>query len=163
MSDSMKIGIIGCGAISNAYFNGAKECKNLSIKSCADIFHDAAVKKAEEHETQAVSVDELLADPEIELIVNLTIPRAHVEVGLQIINAGKHAYSEKPFAVSVEEGKALIDAAEAKNLRLGCAPDTFLGGGVQTSRKVIDDGWIGEPLSGTATMMCHGHESWHPM
>ncbi|MBN4074060.1 Gfo/Idh/MocA family oxidoreductase [bacterium AH-315-E10] len=161
MSEQMKIGIIGCGGISAAYFNGANECHNLTIKSCADLFHDAAVAKADEFGCEAVSVDEMLADPEIEMVINLTVPRAHVEVGLKIIEAGKHSYAEKPFAVTVDEGKTLIAAAAAKNLRLGCAPDTFLGGGIQTSRKVIDDGWIGRPLSGTAFMLGHGHESWH--
>jgi len=162
MSDQMRIGIIGCGNISAAYFGGAAKCNNLTIKSCADLSREAATSRAAEYGWEAVSVDELLGDPEIELVINLTNPGSHVEVGLQIVSSGKHAYSEKPLGVDVEEGRSLIEAAKAANVRVGYAPDTFLGGGAQTSRKIIDDDWIGRPLSGTANMMGHGHESWHP-
>ena len=158
----MKIGIIGCGTISGAYFNGAQKTDILEIKACADIRLDAAQRQAERHNCQAYTVDELLADDEIELVVNLTIPRAHVEVGLQVLEAGKHVYSEKPLGVDTESGKLLIDTAAEKGLRVGSAPDTFLGAGIQTSRQALDAGKIGRPIAGTAFMCGHGHESWHP-
>ncbi|MGF1657640.1 MAG: Gfo/Idh/MocA family protein [Verrucomicrobiales bacterium] len=156
------IGIIGCGNISGAYFHGAKHATNLTLKACADLYPAVALARAEEHGVQAMTVDELLADPEISLVVNLTIPAAHVDVGLRILEAGKHVYAEKPLATDLQSGRVLIDTAQERGLRVGSAPDTFLFKGAQTSRKLIDDGWIGEPLSGTAFMKCHGHENWHP-
>jgi predicted dehydrogenase len=110
----------------------------------------------------ATTVDELLADPSVEIVVNLTVPKAHVAVGLQAVAAGKHVHSEKPLGIAVAEAKALIDAARAKGVRVGCAPDTFLGGAHQTCRKLIDAGAIGRPIAGTAFFMCPGHERWHP-
>lgn len=162
MQNKMKIGIIGCGSISGAYFGGAQKTDALEVKSCADIRMEAAQNAAERYGCQAVTVDDLLADPEIELVVNLTVPRAHVEVGLQALEAGKHVYSEKPLGVSFEEGQKLIQLAAEKGLRVGCAPDTFLGAGGQTARKAMDEGAIGKPIAGTAFMCGHGHESWHP-
>ena len=158
----MKIGIIGCGTISSAYFEGARKTDILEIKACADLRTEAAQAQAERYNSHALTVDELLADPEIELVVNLTIPRAHVEVGLQVLEAGKHVYSEKPLGVDVESGKQLIATAAEKGLRVGSAPDTFLGAGIQTSRQTLDAGKIGRPIAGTAFMCGHGHESWHP-
>ena len=158
----MKIGIIGCGTISGAYFEGARKTDILEIKACADLRMAAAHAQAEKYNSHACSVDELLADPEIELVVNLTIPRAHVEVGLQVLAAGKHVYSEKPLGVDTESGKRLITTAAEKGLRVGSAPDTFLGAGIQTSRQALDAGKIGRPIAGTAFMCGHGHESWHP-
>ena len=158
----MKIGIIGCGTISSAYFEGARKTDILDIKACADIRMEAAQAQAEKYNCHACTVDELLADAEIELVVNLTIPRAHVEVGLQVLEAGKHVYSEKPLGVDIESGKQLITTAAEKGLRTGSAPDTFLGAGIQTSRQALDAGKIGSPIAGTAFMCGHGHESWHP-
>ncbi|MDE0014592.1 MAG: Gfo/Idh/MocA family oxidoreductase [Candidatus Poribacteria bacterium] len=129
----MKIGIIGCGTISGAYFEGARRTDILEIKACADLRMEAAQTQAKRYNAYACSVDELLADPEIELVVNLTIPRAHVEVGLQVLTSGKHVYSEKPLGVNTESGKELIETAAEKGLRVGSAPDTFLGAGIQTS------------------------------
>ena len=140
MQEKMKIGIIGCGNISGAYFGGAQKTEALEIKSCADIRMEAAQNAAERYGCQAVTVDELLADPEIKLVVNLTVPRAHVEVGLQVLEAGKHVYSEKPLGVSFEEGQKLIQLASEKGLRVGCAPDTVLGAGGQTARQAMDEG-----------------------
>jgi predicted dehydrogenase len=111
---------------------------------------------------KACSTEELLADPSIEIVINLTIPRAHAAVALAALNAGKHVYGEKPLAVNRADGKRIMDLARKKKLRVGSAPDTFLGGGIQTCRKLIDDGWIGKPIAATAFMTCHGHESWHP-
>jgi predicted dehydrogenase len=162
VADKMKIGIIGCGSISHAYFGGAPRTDVLEIKSCADIRMDAAKSTADRYGCQAVTVDEILADPEIELVINLTIPRAHVEVGLRALEAGKHIYGEKPLGVSTEEASQLIQLASKKGLRVGSAPDTFMGAGGQTARKALDEGAIGRPIAGTAFMCCHGHESWHP-
>ena len=158
----MHIGVIGCGKISDAYFHGAKEASNLRVKACADLNMDVARAKAEQHGCEAVSVDALLADPEIELVVNLTIPAAHVSVGVQVLEAGKHVYAEKPLATTLEEAGQLMKAAEKAGKRVGSAPDTFLFGYAQTSRKLIDDGWIGQPTSGTAFMRGFGVETWHP-
>ena len=158
-----KIGIIGCGNISRAYFQGCGFFPNLEIAACADLNLALAQEKANEWNVpRSCSVEELLADPEIELVVNLTIPAAHASVDLQILEAGKHPYSEKPFAVEREDGLKVLALAKEKNLRTGCAPDTFLGGGIQTCIKLVDDGWIGTPVAATAFMMCAGHESWHP-
>jgi len=162
MQEKMKIGIIGCGNISGAYFGGAQKTDVLEIKSCADIRMDAAKNAAKRTGCQAVTVDELLADPEIELVVNLTIPKAHVEVGMKVLEAGKHVYSEKPMGVSVGEAQKMVQLAAKKGLRIGGAPDTFLGAGGQTARKTLDEGAIGRPVAGTAFMCGHGHESWHP-
>jgi predicted dehydrogenase len=162
MSDKVKVGVIGCGAISNAYFKGMKAFGILEPVACADINMEAAKAKAEEYEIKAVTVDELLADPEIEIVLNLTIPAAHAEVSLKILEAGKHVHCEKPLAVNREDGKKVIETAKAKGLMVGCAPDTFLGAGHQTSRKLIEDGWVGKPIAGTAFMMGHGPEGWHP-
>ena len=107
-------------------------------------------------------MDDLLADPGIEIILNLTIPIAHAKVAFAALEAGKSVYNEKPIAITREDGKKMLDTAKAKGLRVGCAPDTFLGGGIQTCVKLINDGWIGDPIAATAFMACHGHESWHP-
>ena len=111
---------------------------------------------------QAMTVDALLADPGIDIVVNLTIPQAHFEVSMKAVEAGKSVHSEKPITLTREEGKQLLAAAEAKGVLVGNAPDTFMGGGIQTCRKLIDDGWIGKPIGVQAFMLCHGHESWHP-
>jgi predicted dehydrogenase len=158
----MKIGIIGCGTISSAYFEGARKTDILKIKACADLRMEAAQAQAEKYNCHACTVDELLADSEIELVVNLTIPRAHVDVGLQVLEAGKHVYSEKPLGVDVESGRQLIETAAEKGLRVGSAPDTFLGAGIQTSRQALDAGKIGRPIAGSAFMCGHGPEGWHP-
>jgi predicted dehydrogenase len=162
MAEKMKIGIIGCGNICGAYFGGAQKTKVLEVKSCADIKMEAAKAAAKKYGCQAVTVDELLADPEIELVVNLTIPRAHAEVSSRVLEAGKHSYSEKPMGVNTEEAQKLVKLASEKNLRIGGAPDTFLGAGGQTARKTLDEGAIGRPVAGTAFMCGHGPEGWHP-
>jgi predicted dehydrogenase len=159
-----RVGIIGCGAISNAYFKHlAPFAKFAKITACADLDLDRARAKAAEHGVgKACSAAELLADPDIEAVLNLTIPAAHASVNLQALRAGKHAYCEKPFSLNYKEGVEVLAEAEARKLRVGCAPDTVLGGGIQTCRKLIDEGVIGQPIAATANMLCHGHESWHP-
>jgi predicted dehydrogenase len=134
----------------------------MVIKSCADLDESRAKARGLEFGVAASSVDALLADPEIEIVLNLTIPQAHVPIGLDAIRHGKHVYAEKPLAIEAAEGRRLMDAAAAAQRLVGSAPDTFLGGAHQTARRLIDDGAIGKPLSGTAFMMNHGHEHWHP-
>lgn len=158
-----KIGIIGCGNISGAYFSAGQTFKNLEIAACADLDLARAKAKAEEFKIEkACTVKELLADPEIKIVVNLTIPKAHVDVALASLSAGKHVYGEKPLAVTRKDGARILALAKAKKLRVGSAPDTFFGGGIQTCRKLIDDGWIGKPVAASAFVMSPGHEGWHP-
>lgn len=156
------IGIIGCGNISGIYLKAEKNFDNLRIVACADLDMERARARAAEHDIKAYTVDELLADPAIEIVVNLTIPGAHATVARQALQAGKATYSEKPFALNRADGETLLREARQRQLYIGCAPDTFLGGGLQTCRKLVDDGVIGEPVAATAFMMSHGHEHWHP-
>ena len=160
--ETLNVGIIGTGNIAPAYLRGCRPFDVIEIRACADILMDRARAFADEHGLAACSVDELLADDGIDIVINLTIPAAHAQVSLQIIAAGKHAYSEKPLALNRADGEKIIQAAAAKGVRMGCAPDTFLGGGGQTARKVIDDGLIGRPIAATAFFLSHGPESWHP-
>jgi predicted dehydrogenase len=158
-----KIGIVGCGNISDIYFQAGKTFEILDIVACADLIPERAKAKAEQHGIpKACTVEELLADPEIKIVVNLTIPKAHFEVAMAAVNSGKCVHNEKPLTITREEGRELLEKAEEKGVLVGCAPDTFMGAGIQTCRKLIDDGWIGKPVAATAFMMCHGHESWHP-
>jgi predicted dehydrogenase len=158
-----KMGVIGCGNISGVYLQSGQRFNNLEVVACADLDVERAKAKAAEFKIpRACSVKELLSIPEIEIVVNLTIPKTHAEVAIATLEAGKHTYGEKPLAVTREEGQKVLQVAKSKNLRVGCAPDTLLGGGIQSCRMLIDDGWIGEPIGATAFMTCHGHESWHP-
>jgi predicted dehydrogenase len=162
-TEKTKIGIIGCGNIAHAYMTAGQRFDNIEIVACSDLDMDRAKAKAEEHGIpNPCTVSKLLCDPDIEIIVNLTIPKVHAEIAIATLEAGKHAYSEKPFAVTREDGLKVLQTAADKGLRCGCAPDTFLGGGIQTCRKLIDDGWIGKPIGATAFMMGHGPERWHP-
>jgi len=156
------IGIVGCGNISQVYFQASKTLDVFNLIACADLDLSRAQAKAQEHGVQALSVPELLAHPNIQIVINLTIPKAHGEVGLAALKAGKSVYNEKPLALTRQEGKEMLALAHEKGLFVGGAPDTFMGGGIQTCRKLIDDGAIGEPIAATAFMMGHGHESWHP-
>jgi predicted dehydrogenase len=155
------IGIIGCGNISGAYLTGAARSELVRVKSVADIRADAAEARTREYGVQAVSVDALLADADIEIVLNLTVPAAHAPVSLQIIDAGKHVYLEKPLATRFAEAKPVMQAAIAKQLRVGCAPDTFLGAAHQACRYAIDKGMIGVPVAGAASVLSHGMEHWH--
>jgi predicted dehydrogenase len=162
-ASAARVGLIGTGNISGIYLENGKLFENIEIVACADMFVDRAQAKAQQYGVpKACSVDELLADPTIEIVINLTIPKAHGEVALAVLEAGKHVYNEKPLALSREEARRMLDLAAAKGLRVGCAPDTFLGAGLQTCRQLIDQGVIGEPVAATAFMMSHGPESWHP-
>jgi predicted dehydrogenase len=162
MTAETAVGIIGCGTISDAYLKGAARSGLIRVTSVADIRHEAAEAKAREYGARAVSVSDLLANPAIAIVINLTVPAAHAAVSLRIIDAGKHVYSEKPLAVLTAEARPLMRAAAVRGLRIGCAPDTFLGGAHQACRSAIDDGRIGQPIAGAATVLSHGMEHWHP-
>jgi len=159
----LNVGIIGCGNISGIYFKTCQKLDTTKITACADLLIERAQAKAKEFDIpKACSVDEILKDPAIDIILNLTIPKAHAEVAQAALKAGKHVYGEKPLATNRADGLKILEAAKRKKLRVGSAPDTFLGAGIQTCRKLIEDGWIGEPIAATAFMTCHGHEGWHP-
>lgn len=158
-----KVGLIGCGNISAIYLQAPAKFGRFEIVACADIELERAQARAAEYGiAKACTVDEILSDPEIEVILNLTIPAAHAEVALAALAAGKSVYTEKPLATTREAGRQVLELAEAKGLRVGCAPDTFLGAGLQTCRKLIDEGAIGQPLAATAFMGYPGPERWHP-
>ncbi|HEY8596601.1 MAG TPA: Gfo/Idh/MocA family oxidoreductase [Devosiaceae bacterium] len=162
MTDKFGVGIIGCGNISTAYLQLAPLFRDIEIRAVADMVPAAAKARAEEFGVRAESVDALLGDPEIDVVVNLTIPAAHYQVTRQIVSAGKHAYSEKPLVLALEEGQDLKAEAERRGVQVGCAPDTFLGGAHQQARSLIDSGAIGRVTSGTCHVMGHGMEAWHP-
>ena len=156
------VGIIGCGNISSQYLKAMRDFPVLDIVGIADMKPEIAEAKAREFGVKAIQVDTLLADPKVDIVLNLTIPRAHVEVGLRAVAAGKHVYGEKPLGVTFAEGKKLIDAAKAKGVRVGSAPDTFLGGGHQQCRALVDSGALGRVVVGSAFFAAPGHEYWHP-
>lgn len=162
MATELRVGVIGCGNISTAYFSLAPLFKGLKITACADVNMAPATAQGEKFGLKALSVDDLLADKDIDAVVNLTIPAAHYPITKRILESGKHAYSEKPLVLTIEEGLELRRIADAKGLKAGCAPDTFLGGAHQRARKAIDDGDIGTVTTGTAHVMNFGMEHWHP-
>jgi predicted dehydrogenase len=158
------IGIVGCGNISSIYM---KNCvalfENVEIRAISDMVPGRARDRAAEFGgTRALSLPELLDADDIDIVLNLTVPKAHYEVSMAALEAGKHVYCEKPLALSLSEGEALVSLAESKGLYFGSAPDTPLGAGIQSCRKYIDDGSIGKPLGATAFMLNGGTEGWHP-
>ena len=158
----MRVGIIGCGNISETYFECQNLFNNFNVVACADINIEAAKKSAEKYNVNAFSVDDILANEDVDLIINLTIPAAHKEIIMKSLNAGKHCFSEKPLAMSFSEGLEISDLANSKNLYVGCAPDTFLGAAGQKARSLIEDNSIGNVVLGTFNLMSHGMEHWHP-
>ncbi|ANA81903.1 gfo/Idh/MocA family oxidoreductase [Paenibacillus glucanolyticus] len=159
----MKAGIIGCGNISGIYFTNLKNSPWVEIVACADLIIENAKTKADEFNIPNVyTVEEMLAQTDIEFIINLTIPSSHANVDIASLEAGKHVYSEKPLAITLDEGRRVLNLADQKGLRVGCAPDTFLGSGVQTAKAAIESGLIGRPIAATAFMMGSGPEAWHP-
>ncbi|HEX7010416.1 MAG TPA: Gfo/Idh/MocA family oxidoreductase [Phycisphaeraceae bacterium] len=160
----IRVGVIGCGAISDQYFRFASQYPILKVAACADLDAQRALSQAAKYGVPCVctSVDELLADESVELVVNLTTPDAHAPIALRAIEAGKHVYNEKPLAITPAEGRALLEAARARGVHVGCAPDTFLGTAHQTCRRLIDQGVIGQPIAATAFMLSRGPEHWHP-
>jgi predicted dehydrogenase len=161
--NALGIGIIGCGNISPLYLKTIRHFNNLQVKALSDIQMDVARSRASEFGVERVlSPDALLADPEIELVLNLTVPEVHATIARAALQAGKHVYNEKPLATQLSDAKELLALANQHNLRLGCAPSTFLGATVQTAKAAIDTGLIGEPVAASAMMMSRGMEHWHP-
>jgi predicted dehydrogenase len=157
------VGVIGAGVISSQYLDNLTTFPDLEVRFIADIDLDRAKAQAEKYGIAAHgTVEQLLADDGIEIVVNLTIPKAHVEVALQVLAAGKHVWTEKPFALDRESGVTLLDAAHAAGLRVATAPDTFLGAGLQSSRRFIENGGVGTPLTALTLFQSPGPESWHP-
>jgi predicted dehydrogenase len=161
MTSTVRTGIVGCGCISQRYIEASKTFGILDVVACTDLDMGLAKEKAKENDLVAMSFDDMMADKEVQLILNLTPPKAHADVSCTALKAGKHVHSEKPLAVTREDGKRIIQTAREAGKRVTCAPDTFLGAGHQTARKVIDDGGIGRPIAGAAMFMGHGPERWH--
>jgi predicted dehydrogenase len=159
---NLGLGIIGCGNISTSYLRLAPLFKGLEVRAVADVNMEAAQARAAEFNVKAQSVDDLLANKDVDVVINLTIPDAHYSVTKRILEAGKHAYSEKPLVLSLEQGVTLRDLAKSKGLAVGCAPDTFLGGSHQQARAILDEGRIGTITAGCAAVLNHGMEHWHP-
>ena len=162
MRTPMRIGLVGCGNISDIYLQNVPRFRDIVFTTCADLNADAAKRQAVRYTIEARSVADVLKSDDVDIVLNLTIPGAHAEVSLQAIDAGKHVYSEKPLATVVADGVAIVAAAKAKGRRVGSAPDTVLGAGIQEARALIDAGAIGKPLTGLAAVMSHGMEHWHP-
>ena len=162
----VNVGVVGCGNISSIYLTNLTGMFSdvVNVAAVCDLIPEKAQEAQKKYSIpKAYFVDEeIMADPEIELIVNLTNPDQHCLVNTLALQAGKHAYCEKPLATNREDGEKQVRLAREKGLLLGGAPDTFMGGGIQTCRKLIDDGWIGDVVAVNASMRCHGHESWHP-
>ncbi len=156
----VRVGLVGCGKISQAYLSAGYP--NVTYVACADIDEARAKATAETYHLEALDVSELLSDGDVDVVCNLTVPRAHVEISTAALRNGKHVYLEKPLGLDREEGATVVQLAEEGGLRIGCAPDTFLGAGLQTCRRLIDEGRIGEPLAAMANMVSHGPEHWHP-
>lgn len=163
--EKVKIGVIGCGMISEMYIkNMTYLFLNTEVWAVSDIKYENAKKIGEQFYIPNICKDneELLAMEEIEIIVILTIPSQHYQNCKQALLAGKHVHIEKPLSLNCEEGKELVALAKEKDLKLSCAPDTILGAGIQTSRKLIEEGWIGKPFGAICQTLIGGHESWHP-
>ena len=159
---TMRIGLIGCGNISDIYLLNAPLFRDIVFTACADINEEAAKRQAERYSIKAMSPKSLLASGAVDIVLNLTIPEAHFEISQAALESGKHVYGEKPLAANLADGVKLIETARARGLRVGCAPDTVLGASIQEARRLIDAKTIGRPLQGVAAIMGHGMEHWHP-
>ena len=162
MNKVFKVGLIGCGHISETYFRAEKYFNNIKIVKCADINHANALKCAKTYKIKALSVKDLLKDQEVEIILNLTIPKAHYQVAKQSLLNGKHVYSEKPMAINFKDGLDLVKIAKRKKLYIGNAPDTFLGGGIQKSKELLEKNILGRISLGNAIFAFPGVQSYHP-
>jgi predicted dehydrogenase len=158
----LRVGVVGCGIIAKRYVADSGAFPNWEPVACSDLDEAAAAAFATEFGLRTATFDELIADPELDLVLNLTPPRAHAPLVTAALEAGKHVYTEKPLGATVAEGRGLVDLAERRGLRLGCAPDTFLGSVYETGRRLIEDGAIGLPLGANATMLVGGPDTWHP-
>ncbi|MFW6598404.1 Gfo/Idh/MocA family protein [Propionibacteriaceae bacterium Y2011] len=162
MGKPMRVAVIGCGSISAAYFATLARVSNVEVVSVTDLDPDLAARAADDQGVPVREFADVLADPEVDAILNITPPRAHASLCIEALRAGKHVYVEKPFAATAEEADELLRVGQETGRRIGSAPDTVLGTGLQTARQVIDAGTIGRPIAATATMLNEGFESWHP-
>jgi len=162
---SKRIGVVGCGNISDIYFTNLTGMfgKQVKVTALTDLIPERAKKASEKYNIPYISkTSDLINSPETDIILNITEPYNHYKVALETVKAGKHHYGEKPVCAKREEALEILKIAAEKKLLVGNAPDTFLGAGIQTCRKLLDDGWIGKPVAATAFMVNHGHEHWHP-
>jgi predicted dehydrogenase len=162
VGSALNIGIIGVGTISAQYFAEFPKLAGLRVVAVADVNEARAAEVAAEQGVEALSVDALLTDPRIDAVLNLTIPAAHVEIATRALRAGKHVYGEKPLALDPDEAAAMLELARRQGLRVGSAPDTVLGTGIQTARALLDSGAVGEPVAAAVHWSSPGHELWHP-
>jgi predicted dehydrogenase len=162
MTQPLRVGVVGCGIIGKRYVGDSGAYDAWRPVACADLDTARAGAFAKEFGLRAESVDELIADPQVDAVLNLTPPAAHAPLVLAALEAGKHVYTEKPLATTAAGGRELVAEAERRGLRLGCAPDTFLGSAYETARRVVADGAIGMPLGASATMLVGGPDTWHP-
>jgi predicted dehydrogenase len=162
MSDALRVGVVGCGVIAERYVGDSGAFEHWRPVACADVDADAARALAARHGLRAVGVEELVADPGVDLVLNLTPPVVHAAVITAALDAGKHVYTEKPLATTADEARGLVEEAERRGLRLGCAPDTFLSTPYETGRRLIADGAIGTPVGAAASMLVGGPDGWHP-
>jgi predicted dehydrogenase len=162
VSQALRVGVVGCGIIAARYVGDSGAFRDWRPVACADLDADAAAAFAAQHGLRALRVGELVADPDVDLVLNLTPPQAHASVVAAALAAGKHAYTEKPLAATAAEARELVAEAERRGLRLGCAPDTFLSSPYETGRRLIVDGAIGTPVGAAATMLVGGPDGWHP-
>jgi predicted dehydrogenase len=158
----VRVAVVGCGVIAHNYVDGARGFDSFEVVACADMSEAVAQAFAAQHGLYAAPVEDVLADPEVDAILNLTPPPAHADIVRAAFEHGKHVYTEKPLATTVDDARSLVVAAAERGLRLGCAPDTFLGGAYEAGRELIARGAIGEPIGATATMLVGGPDSWHP-
>ena len=162
MNKVFKVGLVGCGHISETYFRAQEYFNNIKIVKCADINTNAAEQCAKTYSVQPSSIDEIFKDEEIEIILNLTIPKAHFEISEKALLSGKHSYSEKPLCINFDDGKKLLELSKKNNLYLGSAPDTVLGAGIQKSKEIIESGLLGKINLGNAIFAFPGVQSYHP-
>lgn len=158
----LRIGVIGCGNIAMTYLRNAALFRGIAVTACADLLPQQAAVRAGEFGLRAMAVPDLLAAPDIDLVINLTVPAAHADITHAALAAGKHVFTEKPLGVTAADGARLVADAAARGLMLGSAPDTFLGAAGRQARQLLDDGAIGRVVTGTAFMMGRGMEHWHP-
>ena len=159
---SARVGVVGCGIVAKVYVEGSTAFDSFEVTACADLERESADAFADLHGLRASTVDELLADSSIDVVLNLTPPAAHAAVIRAALEAGKHVYTEKPVTTTLADGRELLAEAERRGLRIGCAPDTFLGAAYETARELIAQGRIGTPLAATATFLVGGPDGWHP-
>ncbi len=163
MTLPVRVAVVGCGTISGAYLKNMTASPHLKVVACADQVYERAQARADEFGVPHVrTTDELLASDDVELVVNLTVPLAHAEISVAALRAGKHVFTEKPFATTRDDGRRILDAAASSGLTVASAPDTFLGAGAQTCLRLLERGELGEPLAASAFMLSRGPENWHP-